>query len=400
MTNDLASAPSGDRIARYELFRVPPRWLFLRVETEQGLVGWGEPVLEGYAGAVEAAVHTMMESLAGQDPGRINQHWQRLAKGHFYGGLGPVLMSALAGIDQALWDLKGKRFGVPVTDLLGGAVRDRMQMYGWVGGDEASPEASAKSARDVLAERGFTMVKMNACPRMGYIDTDGAVEAAAARLAAVREAVGPGVGIGLDFHGRCKLPMARKLIRALEPYDPAFFEEPVHPDFNDAIPDLASFTAVPIATGERMVHASQFFSLMRRPGVGILQPDLSHAGGITHVLDIARMAEHRDVALAPHCPLGPIALASCLAVDLVCVNAVFQESALGIHYHQEAGGDVVDYVTNREAFALDADGMIARLTGPGLGVEINEDAVRDAAKAGHAWRDRDWSLPDGSPTRW
>ena len=397
----MTDAPSTDRIARYELFFVAPRWCFLRIETAAGIVGWGEPVLEGYAEAVAAAVDTMMESLIGQDPGRINFHWQRLAKGQFYGGRGPVLMSALSGIDQALWDIKGKTLGVTVVDLLGGAVRDRQLVYGWVGGDELPGKEAGAQAAERCRTHGFRMLKMNACPRMAYIDLERAVDEGAARVAAVREAIGPDVALAVDFHGRCKLPMARKLIRALEPYDIAFFEEPVHPDFNDALADLANGTDVPIATGERMFHYAEFYDLLRRPGVSVVQPDLSHAGGITHCLDIARLAEHRDVALAPHCPLGPIALAACLAVDFVSLNAAFQESGLGIHYNEESGGgQLLGHVVNRGDFDLDDDGMIAPLPGPGLGVEINEDTVRSAAEKGHRWRDRSWQLPDGSPTRW
>jgi len=311
-----------------------------------------------------------------------------------------VLMSALAGIDQALWDIRGKTLGVHVTSLLGGAVRDRMQMYGWVGRDDDIPEVAGASAKKVTEELGFRMLKMNGGPRMGYVDFEGAVDFGAARVQAVREAVGPDVKLAVDFHGRCKLPMARKLIRALEPYDLTFIEEPVHPDFNDALPDLANFTDVPIATGERMFSFAEFYDLLRRPGVSILQPDLSHAGGITNVRDIARMAEHRDVALAPHCPLGPIALASCLAIDFVCLNAAFQESCLGIHYNEAAGVGLWGLVSNRDAFAMDADGMIALPTGPGLGVEIDEEGVRAAAEEGHRWRNNHWLLPDGSPTRW
>ena len=388
-----------DRIASYELFQVAPRWQLLRVETDAGVVGWGEPVLEGQADAVAAAVHTMMEWLTGEDPARINFHWQRLAKGMFYGGRGLVMMSALSGIDQALWDIRGKTLGVPVTDLLGGHVRDRMRMYGWVVRDAEGPGPAAESALEAV-ERGFTVLKMNGGPKAGYFDFEGAIDEGVARLKAVTEAVGPGVRVGLDLHGRCKLPMARRWIRALEPFDPIFIEEPLHPDFNDALPDLANFTAVPLATGERMTSAAEFYELLRRPGVSIAQPDLSHAGGITGCRQIAQLSESRDVGFAPHCPLGPVALASCLAVDFVSLNAVFQECCLGVPYRGEGGADLWDLVGNRDDFALDGDGMIARPTKPGLGLEMDEAAVREVAKRGHRWRDNDWRLADGAPTRW
>ncbi|MEM1110123.1 MAG: galactonate dehydratase [Planctomycetota bacterium] len=390
-----------DKIACYELFRVTPRWLFLRIETDQGVVGWGEPVVEGYAEAVEATVRVMMESLIGKDAGRIQYHWQTLAKGDFYGGLGPVMMSALAGIDQALWDIKGKTLGASVVDLLGGSVRDRQMVYGHVAADFEPDDIAAAVAKKRCDDYGFKLIKLCGSPPMGYTDQQRAIEAGAARVAAVRAAVGPDIQVAVDFHGRCKLPMARKLMRALEPYDIAFFEEVVHPDFNDALPDLANWTEVPLATGERMFHYADFYDLLRRPGVSIIQPDPSHAGGITHCLDIARLAEHRDVALALHCPLGPIALAACLAIDFVCLNAEFQESGIGLTYKPEDGGrGVLDYVLNPEDFKLDADGAMPPLPGPGLGVQMNEELIREMAKTPHEWRGPIEPLPDGSPTRW
>lgn len=389
-----------DRIRSFELFKVPPRWLFLRLETEQGVVGWGEPNLEGFSDTVAAAVTELMDDVLGEDPSRIQQIWQRLCKSRFYGGEGGVLMSAVAGIDQALWDIQGKTLGVPVHRLLGGAVRDRMMVYRWCGGDNNSPAEAAEEAARVIEATNFRNLKMNACPRMGYIDTDGAVRSAEARMAAVREAVGPEIGVALDFHGRCKMPMAKKLMQSLEPYSPLFFEEVVTPQFNGALPDLRRSTTIPLATGERMFTAPDFLRLLHSGGTDIIQPDLSHAGGISHVFDIARMAEQFDVALAPHCPLGPIALASCLHVDFCAINAVFQECSLCIHYNTEGGADLLDYVENREFFDVDEEGFIALPDRPGLGVAIDEQAVRAAAKKGHQWRDRVWLLRDGAPTKW
>lgn len=389
-----------DRVKKFELFKVAPRWLLLRLETEQGVIGWGEPNLEGFSDTIHGAVVELMDEVVGEDPAKIQFIWQKLCKTKFYGGSGPVLMSAVAGIDQALWDIKGKTLGAPIHSLLGGAVRDRMLVYRWCGGDNNSPAEAAEEALRVIEETNFRNLKMNACGRMGYLDTDGVVAAAAERFAAVREAVGPTIGIGLDFHGRCKAPMTRKLMDALAPYDPLFFEEPVTPQFNSELPGLRAYSGVPIATGERMFTATEFKTLFAAGGVDIIQPDLSHAGGISHVFDIARMAEQYDVALAPHCPLGPVALASCLQVDFCSINAVFQECSIGIHYNQEGGADLLDYITNREVFAVDGEGYMALPTLPGLGLEIDEQAVRSAAKRGHSWRDRVWLLNDGAPTKW
>lgn len=331
----MVSAAAGgakDKVKSYELFKVPPRWVFLKVETENGIVGWGEPDLEGWSDTVMAAVTEMMESVVGQDPSRIQYIWQKLYRQKFYTG-GAILMSAMAGIDQALWDIAGKTLGVPVHQLLGGAVRERLKVYRWCGGDENSPAESAAEAKAVIDSSNYKQLKMNACPRMGYIDTELAVEAAAERFAAVREAVGPDVGIGLDFHGRVKLPMAKKLMAALEPYNPLFYEEViVHGQTNAlGLAGVSQHTSVPLATGERMYTIEEFRDLFESRSVNIIQPDCSHAGGISHMLTIARMAEAYEVSFAPHCPLGPIALAACLQVDACAVNFCFQETSLGIH---------------------------------------------------------------------
>ena len=245
------AAGGADRVKGFELFKVPPRWLFLRVETERGVVGWGEPNLEGWSDTVAAAVAEMMGSVVGEDAARINFIWAKIRRQKFYSD-GPVLMSALAGIDQALWDIAGKTLGAPVHRLLGGSVRERLKVYRWCGGDENSPEESAAEAKALVESSNYRQLKMNACPRMGYVDIDGAVAASAARFRAVREAVGPDVGIGLDFHGRCKLPMAKRLMAALEPHAPLFFEEPIVSSQLVAFGLLQSATDVPIATGERL----------------------------------------------------------------------------------------------------------------------------------------------------
>jgi galactonate dehydratase len=324
---------------------------------------------------------------------QIQDIWQILYRARFYRG-GPVNMSAIAGIDQALWDIKGKRHGVPVYDLLGGAVRAKMRVYAWIGGDR--PADVAKDAKDKQA-LGFTAIKMNATEEMHYVETFDHVETVIARVSAVREATGTGFGIAVDFHGRVHKPMAKVLAHELEPYHLLFIEEPVLPENNEALREIAAAAAIPIATGERMFSRWDFKPLLQAGYADIIQPDLSHAGGITEVFKIAAMAEAYDVALAPHCPLGPIALAACLQVDAVAHNAFIQEQSLGIHYNQ--GNDLLDYLDDPLVFGY-RDGFVNLPTAPGLGIAVNEDKVREMAKVGHRWRSPLWRLDDGSVAEW
>ncbi|WP_158059070.1 galactonate dehydratase [Halorussus halophilus] len=380
-------------ITDYELFELPPRWLFLRVETSDGLVGWGEPVVEGRAHTVRAAVEELMDGyLLGEDPLRIEDHWQTMYRGGFYRG-GPVLMSAIAGIDQALWDIKGKHFGAPVYELLGGKARDRVRVYQWVGGDR--PADVGEAAKEKV-DAGFTALKMNATPELRRIDSPAAIAEAENRLAEVREAVGDEVDIGVDFHGRVAKSMAKKLAAALEPYDPMFVEEPVLPEHNDALPEIANHTTTPIATGERMYSRWDFKEVFESGAVDVIQPDLSHAGGISEVKKIASMAEAYDVALAPHCPLGPIALASCVQVDACTPNALIQEQSLDIHYNETS--DVLDYLSDPSVFEYE-EGYVALPEEPGLGIEIDETVVRE--RAGDVdWHNPVWRHDDGSVAEW
>ena len=283
-------------IVDYDLYRVPPRWLFLRVETSDGTVGWGEPVIEGRARTVATAVEELFDAhLLGADPLRIEDHWQAMYRGGFYRG-GPILMSAIAGVDQALWDIKGKHHGVPAYELLGGAVRDRVRVYQWVGGDDPSDVAAAAAEQ---VDAGFTALKMNATGALRRVDTPAEVRDARDRLEAVRDVVGPEVDIGVDFHGRASKTMAAKLAGAIESADPMFIEEPVLPEYNEQLPEIAQRTDIPIATGERMFSRWDFKSILADGAVDIIQPDLSHAGGITEVRKTAAMAEAHDVAVAP-----------------------------------------------------------------------------------------------------
>ncbi|MCD1126716.1 galactonate dehydratase [Jinshanibacter sp. LJY008] len=381
------------KITKLTTYRLAPRWMFLKVETDEGVTGWGEPVIEGRARSVEAAVHELSEMIIGQDPARINDIWQTLYRGGFYRG-GPILMSAISGIDQALWDIKGKVLGVPVYQLLGGLVRDKIKAYSWVGGDRPSDVISGIKK---LKSIGFDTFKLNGCEEMGIIDNSRKVDEAVGVVAEIREAFGNSIEFGLDFHGRVDAPMAKVLIKELEPYRPLFIEEPVLAEQAEYYVRLAAQTHIPIAAGERMFSRFEFKRVLADGGLGIVQPDLSHAGGITECYKIAAMAESYDVAFAAHCPLGPIALASCLHIDFVARNAVLQEQSMGIHYNQ--GAELLDYVLNKEDFSME-DGHFYPPTKPGLGVEVNEELVIERSKHAPDWRNPVWRYPDGAVAEW
>ncbi|MEH6305797.1 galactonate dehydratase [Olivibacter sp. CPCC 100613] len=381
------------KIKSYELFQVPPRWLFLKIETDEGIVGWGEPVIEGKAATVKTAVDELMGYLIGKDPMPIEDHWNVLYRAGFYRG-GPIIMSAIAGIDQALWDIKGKFYNAPVHQLLGGKAKDKMKVYSWIGGDRP---ASVGLAAKKMLDQGFLAVKMNATEELQYVDSYDKIDDAIARIAAVREATGPAFGIGIDFHGRVHKPMAKILAKELEPYRPMFIEEPVLPENNEDLREIVRHVAIPIATGERMFSKWQFKTLLKEGYADIIQPDLSHAGGITECKKIISMAEAFDVAAAPHCPLGPIALAACLQVDATCHNAFIQEQSLGIHYNE--GSDLLDYLVDKTVFEY-KDGYVNIPDKPGLGIEINENYVRKMAAIGHNWKNPLWRHQDGSVAEW
>lgn len=382
------------KITKISTFRVPPRWMFVKIETDEGISGWGEPVVEGHAKTVEAAVHEIEDYILGVDPRNINDIWQMLYRTRFYRG-GPVMMSAIAGIDQALWDIKGKALGVNVTELLGGKVRDKIKAYSWVGGDRPSDVVEGINK---LREIGFDTFKLNGCEDLGYIDTHKKIRHSISIAADIRKEFGDDIEFGLDFHGRVTAPMAKIMMKELEPYHPFFIEEPVLAENYEYYRILADNSDLLIAAGERMYSRYDFKRVLEARGISILQPDLSHAGGITECMKIAALCEAYDVALAPHCPLGPVALASCLAVDMVSYNAALQEQSMGIHYNQ--GAELLTYVNNPEDFCM-SDGYLHALTKPGLGVEINEERIRKAAESNTVnWHNPVWRHPDGSVAEW
>ncbi|WP_433160980.1 galactonate dehydratase [Kribbella sp. CA-247076] len=380
------------KIERIETFLVPPRWLFCRIETSDGVVGWGEPVVEGRAEVVRTAIDVLSEYLIGQDPLQIERHWQVLSKGGFYRG-GPVLSSAVAGIDHALWDIAGKVYGAPVASLLGGRVRDRVRVYAWVGGDEPA-EIADQVAEQV--EAGMTAVKMNGSGRIQPSPSVAEINDIVVRLTAAREAVGDSRDVAIDLHGRVGVAGARRILRAVEELQPFFVEEPVLPEHMGHLAEVVGASTVPLALGERLYHRSEFVAPLNA-GVAVVQPDVSHAGGISELRRIAVLADTHGAMVAPHCPLGPISLAASLQVAFATPNFLIQEQSRGIHYN--LASDLTSYVTDPTPYAW-VNGHAEWNPLPGLGITVDEAAVRAADKTGHAWRNPIWTHEDGSFAEW
>jgi galactonate dehydratase len=391
-------------ITKIETAKVPPRWGLLKIETSDGVIGYGEFTVEGQHDGVEAIVHELSRFFIGKNPENIRQLVRGCYDECFYHG-GPHFMSALGGIEIALWDILGKILNRPVAALLGGAVRDRVKVYRWAGGNNNAPAAAADEAAKVVSE-GARAIKMNACPPMAAIDTYGGIKAAVARAKAVREAIGPDVELALDFHGRVNVSMARKLIKELEFCNPLFYEEPVRHDYNRWLPELAASTHIPIATGERMCTVPEFSDVVASKGAHILQPDLVHVGGILNALEIAGLAEANGIALAPHCPLSPIAFMACLQVVVTSRAGWILEWSKGIHYNRSgAKGDLdpwLRYIAeeNREDFEVDSTGHLKLNDRPGLGVNIDWKEVKKATEEGISWRDQQMFLDDGTRANW
>jgi len=385
-------------ITGVDAYRVAPRWIFVRVSTDDGMTGWGEAILPKRAAAVTGAIDDLSRNVTGADASRIEELWQRMRRGGFFRD-GPVLATAAAAIEQALWDIKGRRHGLPVHEFLGGAVRDRVRVYAWVGGDRPADVVAHVKTR---LQQGYTAVKMNATAELDLVDRASAIDAIVARVAAVREAFGLGIDIALDFHGRVHRPMAKALLRELEQFSLMWVEEPLAPGQEDLLPELARVAGrTPIATGERLLTPEAFARLLSGGGVDIIQPDVCLTG-LFGLEKLCRMAEAYDVAVAPHCPNGPLALAASLQVACCAGNVVIQEQSLGLHYHQGyeqlPPGEMFDYLAD-PAPLTPAGGELNRPAGPGLGITLDQDAVRDAA-SGWWLPDPDWRLDDGRTAEW
>jgi galactonate dehydratase len=366
------------KITKVETMLVKPRWIFLKIHTNAGITGLGEPLLEGRALTCAEAIKEVESYLVGKDPRAVTHHWQAIYRHAFYRG-GPILTSALSGIDQALWDIKGKALGVPVYELLGGPTRQRVRVYAHAG----TPEAMAKARA-----QGFTAFKTGPAnlrpPHI--IESKAFVDNVAEHFAALRAAGGPDADIAIDFHGAIPPPTSKVLIKALEPYQPMFIEEPVNCQNVDVLADIARGTYLPIATGERIFTKWGFREILEKRAAVILQPDLCHAGGITEVRLIAGMAEAYYAGIAPHNPMGPISLACGLHLAASIPNFLCEE--------QVSLGD--GYIKN--PFKV-KNGYIDIPTGPGLGIELDEEAMAD--KIGHDWRNPEsYDVDDGSVVDW
>ena len=366
------------RITKLETMLVKPRWLFLKVHTDEGIVGWGEPITEGRAKTCAEAVAEIAPYLIGKDPRNIVHHWQAIYRHAFYRG-GPILTSALSGIEQALWDIKGKFMGVPVYELLGGPTRDRIRVYAHVGN---SPERVKQRKAE-----GFTAFKTGVknSTKSGVVASKQFVDEAAAAFAALREAGGNNVDIGIDFHGAITPQTAKLLIKALEPMQPMFIEEPIQCQDVEGMAEIARSTHLPIATGERLFTKWAFREVLEKRAASILQPDLCHCGGIMEARLIAGLAESYYATMAPHNPLGPISLACGLQLAASIPNFLCQE--------QVSLGE--GYIKN--PFKIE-DGHVKLPEGPGLGIEIDENALAD--KIGHDWRNQETYFEDGSVVDW
>ncbi len=381
------------KIDAVETFLVPPRWLFVKVTTDEGVIGWGEPVVEGRARTVRTMIDELTPLLMGADPLRIEDTWQLLWRSGFYRG-GAILASAVAGIDQALWDIAGKVHGTPIYNLLGGPVRDRVRSYSWAEGD------SIDELRDRIheqIERGYDAVKLIASGSMTAIAEPATIDEVVARAQCAREALGPTRDFAMDFHGRITPANSKRLLALLEESRPMFVEEPTVPELAVGhLRDLVASTSIPLAMGERQFSRWEFRHLLDA-GLAIAQPDISHAGGISETRRIAALAECYGATLAPHCPLGPIALAASLQVDFASPNFLIQEQSGGMTYNGDWGA--LDYLLDTSVLTP-RKGYLDRPSGPGLGIEIDEAAVREADKVGHRWSPPVWRHADGSLAEW
>ncbi len=382
------------KITRLELIKVKPRWMFLKMYTDTDIIGLGEPILEGHSAAVETVVKEFEEYLIGKDPMQIENHVQALYRGGFYRG-GPLTLSAISGIEQAMWDIKGKYYNCPVYDLLGGKCRDKVRMYTHIKRAGVAGEFAVEEMLDIAKQRlndGYTALKYSIIPPIKAIESPQNTRKHVERFAAVREFIGDSIDLAIDFHGRVSPAMAIRLAEELKPYSPMFIEEPCLPENVDTMVTIARSTTVPIAAGERLFGKWQYRELLEKQAVQVVQPDICHCGGILEGKKIATMAELYYISVAPHNPLGPISLAACLQLDTCIPNFLVQE-----HPGNPDKSDLgVGYI--KEPFIL-KDGYIDIPTKPGLGIELDEELLKDKIYDG-SWTTPRQYYEDGSIADW
>lgn len=382
------------KITDIEVFHIRPRWMLVKVSTDEGIEGWGEPTLEGKALVVEAAIKTLSSYLIGEDPMKIEHLYNKMYRGGFYRG-GAVISSAISGLEQALWDIKGKKLGVPVWQLLGGKCRERIRMYA-----HAVPFNDNPTEDEICywvkkrTQDGFDALKTSmVAPPIRHIDTLKKIDTIVKRIAVMRQAAGPDVDIAIDFHGRVSPAMAPILMKELEVFHPMFIEEPVLPENVDVMKKISEKTIIPIAAGERLFTTYGFREMIEKQVVNVVQPDLCHCGGILQAFKIAAMADNYYMSVAPHNPLGPVALAACLQIDTCISNFTAQEHPTHEEQLDLGKGLLI------EPFEI-KNGYIDVPEKPGLGFEIDEYAVKELKTDGM------WKNPilyfetDGSMGEW
>ena len=369
------------KITKFETIPIRGRAMILKMFTDEGLVGYGEPMNYEHGRVVARAVEDMAAYLVGKDPLNIEDHWQAMYRSSYSRSM-PILIGALSGIEMAMWDVFGKRVGMPVWKLLGGKVRDRIRVYTGIGG--TTPEECAENACQKVAA-GFCAVKMGASPGpVRFVDTPKTIAFMVSRVAAVRDAVGDGIDIAVDLHRRLSPAMAAILVKELEPLRPLFAEEPCHPENNEALLALSRSTTVPIATGERHLTRWGFRELIEREMCAILQPDIRHCGGMLELKKIAGMAEIHNMAIAPHNAAGPVGVAASIHVMATIPNLLICEGG-----HNRGEGLFHTPLAFR-------DGFIELPTAPGLGVDMDEDALEALRDESHRLRGMFWHEDDGS----
>ena len=382
------------KITKLELIKVKPRWMFLKMYTDKDIIGLGEPVLEGHCNAIEAVIKEYEEYLIGKDPLQIEHHVQALHRGGFYRG-GPMMYSAISGIEQAMWDIKGKYYNCPVYEMLGGKCRDKIRMYTHIKRAGVAGEFSIDEMLKITDQRlkdGYTALKYSIIPPIKNIESPANTYKHIERFAKVRERIGNDVDLAIDFHGRVSPAMAVRLIEELKPYMPMFVEEPCLPENVDCMVNIARSTTVPIAAGERLFGKWEYREFIAKQAVSVIQPDICHVGGIFEGRKLAAMIEMNYGSVAPHNPLGPISLAACIQLDTCLPNCLVQE-----HPGNPDNSDLgVGYI--KDPFVI-KDGYIDVPEKPGLGIELDEEALKDKLYDGN------WTTPrqyyeDGSVADW